>query len=261
MTLPPALADAFARERSRLGRFGSRVFYFPTTGSTNDVATTLAEQGAGEGAVVVADAQTAGRGRRGRSWFSPPLSGLYVSMVLEPTPAAKMLVTLAAGVALAEGLQQVSGLDAHIKWPNDIVVGPRKLAGILAETVAPNTVVLGYGINVGAMAFPPELAHRATSLELELGRPIDRAVVCVETLVAMARRYEDLIGGRFDAILDAWRERSPGSLGCRVTWETLSGPRTGITAGIDEHGALLVGVGDRVERLVAGEVVWVSSTN
>ncbi len=273
--LPADLAEALDRARPRLGTIGSRTFYFQTTGSTNDVASALTESGIGEGAVVLADAQTAGRGRRGRSWFSPPFSGLYVSVVFEPRRAlfdgsgdsvgdlagqanrARMLLTLAAGVAIAEGVHATTGLRADIKWPNDLLVGPRKLAGILAEGAAADTVVLGYGINVGAMvAYPPELASRATSLEVELGRPIDRTTLCVETLVALARRYDDLVGGRFDAILGAWRDRAPGSMGRRVVCETSSGPQFGITAGIDERGALLVRVGDRVERIVAGEVVW-----
>ncbi len=253
---------------------GSRTFYFQTTGSTNDVASALTASGIGEGAVVFADAQTAGRGRRGRSWFSPPFSGLYVSVVFEPRRAgidrsghtagdpvdranrARMLLTLAAGVAIAEGVHATTGLHADIKWPNDLLVGPRKLAGILAEGAAADTVVLGYGINVGAMAYPPELASRATSLEVELGRLIDRTTLCVETLAALARRYDDLVEGRFDAILGAWRNRAPGSMGRRVMCETSSGPQSGITAGIDEQGALLVRVADRVERIVAGEVVW-----
>jgi BirA family biotin operon repressor/biotin-[acetyl-CoA-carboxylase] ligase len=264
-----------------LGRLGSSVVYFSTTGSTNDVASMLATSGNAEGAVVVADAQTAGRGRRGRHWFSPPLSGLYVSVVLSPSRAhaegdrATALLTLAAGVALAESVQAVTGLRADIKWPNDLLVQRRKLAGILAEGIhapmprrvgsgadpaagrsAVRSVILGYGINVGSMAYPPDLADRATSLESELGRPIDRAELCVETLAAVARRYDDLLEGRFDAILDAWRERAPGSCGGRVTWAASSGVQSGITAGIDADGALLVTVGDRVERIVAGEVSW-----
>jgi BirA family transcriptional regulator, biotin operon repressor / biotin---[acetyl-CoA-carboxylase] ligase len=272
--LPADLAEALDRARSRLGKIASRTFYFQATGSTNDVASTLTASGIGEGAVVLADAQTAGRGRRGRSWFSPPLSGLYVSVVFEPRRAvidstgdtlgdpgnqanrARMLLTLTAGVAIAEGVQATTGLHADIKWPNDLLIGPRKLAGILAEGAAADAVVLGYGINVGAMAYPPELASRATSLEVELGRAIDRTTLCVETLVALARRYDDLVEGRFDAILGAWRERAPGSTGRRVMCETSSGPQSGITAGIDEQGALLVRVGNRVERIVAGEVVW-----
>lgn len=120
-------------------------------------------------------------------------------------------------------------------------------------------VVLGYGINIGPMAYPPELDDRATSLETELGRPIDRAAVCVETLAALASRYRDLVDGRFDAILDAWRRLAPAHRGARVSWETIAGPQAGITDGIDERGALLVRVGDRVERIVAGELRWDNS--
>jgi BirA family biotin operon repressor/biotin-[acetyl-CoA-carboxylase] ligase len=261
--LPPDLADALARVRRRLDPLGSTILYFQTIGSTNDVALTLATQGDREGAIVIADEQTAGRGRRGRAWFSPPGSGLYVSVVLAPARArsdparAAALVTLTAGVALAEAVEAVTALRVDIKWPNDLVVSRRKLAGILAEAAsAPGRIVIGYGINVSATAFPPELGDRATSLETELGRPIDRAALGAETLASLSQRYADLVDGRFDAILDAWRARAPGSRGARVTWAAASGPQAGITAGIDDRGALLVRVGDRIERLVAGEVSW-----
>jgi BirA family biotin operon repressor/biotin-[acetyl-CoA-carboxylase] ligase len=259
--LPNAFAGAIDRVRPRLGELASRVLFFHSIGSTNDVAASLAASGH-EGAVVVADAQTAGRGRRGHTWFSPPASGLYVSVVLAPGRArsapdrAIAITTLAAGVALAEAIERVAGLAPDIKWPNDLLVGRRKLSGILAEGVSREIVVLGYGINVGAAAFPPELADRVTSLESELGRPIDRAALLAETLASLAERYRDLLDGRFDAILDDWRARAPSSRGATVAWETLAGPRRGVTAGIDERGALLVQVGDRLDRIVAGELVW-----
>ena len=136
-------------------------------------------------------------GAMAANWFSPPGSGLYVSIVLRPSDArrdsrrATSLLTLAAGLALAEAIEAATGLRADIKWPNDLLVGRRKLAGILAESASsdPGRIVLGYGVNVSARAYPPELGDRATSLETELGRPIDRAVVCVETLAAMSARY------------------------------------------------------------------------
>jgi BirA family transcriptional regulator, biotin operon repressor / biotin---[acetyl-CoA-carboxylase] ligase len=266
--LPEDLATAFASARSRLGRLGSRIIYFPVTGSTNDVAATLASnlRGASEGAVVIAEAQTAGRGRRGRGWFSPPGSGLYASVVLMPgrSPGpvgsrATKLLTLAAGVALVEAIETATGLGVDLKWPNDLYIGRRKLSGILAEASGgepDDGIVLGYGINVGAAAYPPEIGDRATSLESELGRQVDRAQLLVESLASLARRYDDLLEGRFDAILDAWRARSPGSRGARVTLTTTSGAASGVTAGIDDEGALLVLVGDRMERIVAGEVTW-----
>ena len=269
--LPSDLADALGSSLSRLAPLASPLHFYRTIGSTNDVAAELAVNGDREGAVVVAEQQTAGRGRRGRTWFSPPGSGLYVSAVLDPAraavdaPRAVALLTLSAGVALVEGVEAATGLRLEIKWPNDLMVGRRKLAGILAETVVPagasagvcsGPVVLGYGINVGAAAFPPELAHRATSLETEIGRPVDRAVVLIETLAALARRYGDLVAGRYDAILDAWRAHAPAALGAPVSWDTHLGRQEGATAGIDPGGALLVRIGERVERVVGGEVIW-----
>ena len=299
--LPALWAETLTAARERLLPLGGRIIFFSRVGSTNDVASALAAAGDGEGAIVIAEEQTAGRGRRGRSWFSPPRSGLYVSVVLTPARArpdgdrATALLTLAAGVALAEAVEALTALRVDIKWPNDLVVGPRKLAGILAEGITPNVqsrvvrdtregegacaptssdksarasasgggpprgvmnVVLGYGINVVRMAYPPELGDRATSLESELGRPIDRAALCAETLAALSRRYGDLLGGRFDAILDALRERAPTSRGARVTWLSPSGAQTGVTVGIDDRGALLVNIGNRLERIVAGEVTW-----
>jgi BirA family biotin operon repressor/biotin-[acetyl-CoA-carboxylase] ligase len=268
--LPRDFADAIERVSARLGRLASHVEFLSITESTNDVASKFAAEGDREGAVVLADAQTAGRGRRGHAWLSPPGSGLYVSVVLTPGRArtdsdrATTLVTLAAGVALAEGVEAATGLRVDLKWPNDLHVARRKLAGILAEGVAAmpgsrtgiDPVILGYGINVGAMAFPPALADRATSLERELGRPVERAHLFAETLAALARRYQDLLDGRFDAILDAWRARAPAGRGAPVEWTTPSGVRGGVTAGIDDRGALLVLVGGHVERIVAGELTW-----
>lgn len=140
--LPVEFAEAFDGMRPRLGRLGGRLLFFSSIGSTNDVAAGIAAAGDAEGLVVIADAQTAGRGRRGHTWFSPPGSGLYISLVLAPAqathsvPRAVSLLTLMAGVAIAEAIERVSGLHADIKWPNDLLVGRRKLAGILAEAVA-----------------------------------------------------------------------------------------------------------------------------
>jgi BirA family biotin operon repressor/biotin-[acetyl-CoA-carboxylase] ligase len=260
--LPSDLADALEASRTRVASVCRRVLFLSRTGSTNDDALAIAEEEDAEGLVIVADEQTKGRGRRGRVWHSPPASGLYVSVLLRPPrpegdlrPAS--LLTLAAGVALAEGIEAAAGIRADIKWPNDLMVGRRKLAGILAESAGPGTgfVVLGYGINITARAFPPGL-ERATSVEAELGRPVDRAAVCIETLAALARRCTDLRHGRFDAILDAWRDRSPSSRNVRVEWEASSGRLSGLTGGIDDHGALLVQVGNRIERIVGGALTW-----
>jgi BirA family biotin operon repressor/biotin-[acetyl-CoA-carboxylase] ligase len=269
--MPGVLAEAFAQARDRLEEFGRRVLYFSSIGSTNDVAAAIATEGEGHGSLVVAGSQTSGRGRRGRTWYSPPGSGLYVSMVVEPARGrygrtavdpvrSASLLTLTTGVALAEAIEAMTGLRPDIKWPNDILIARRKVAGILAEGLTSgsglSSVALGYGINVGAMSCPLELAGVASSLETELGRQVDPAQLCVETVAAIVRRTYDLADGRFDAILDAWSARAPGSRGASVSWQTPSGPQTGVTQGIDEQGALLVRVSNRTERILAGEVVW-----
>lgn len=268
--LPAEFAAAFDELRPRMGRIGHHVLFYDSTGSTNDVAASLAALGMAEGVVVIADTQTAGRGRRGRRWFSPPGSGLYVSLLLNPGRAADparatALLTLTAGVALVDGVRAATGLAPELKWPNDLLVGRRKLAGILAEGIAAGAgdaaydslqVVLGFGINVNPAAYPADVSARATSLESELGRGIDRGMVCAHVLAAIAARYADLSAGRDDAILDDWRRCAPGSRGVRVRWQDAAGPRSGITAGIDETGALLVQVNDTIQRLVAGEVLW-----
>jgi BirA family transcriptional regulator, biotin operon repressor / biotin---[acetyl-CoA-carboxylase] ligase len=254
------MTEALDRVRPRLHPLGSEIHFLHTTSSTNDFALSLAK----EGAVVLADSQTAGRGRRGHTWFSPAGSGLYVSLVLAPARArvdparATRLVTLTAGLAIAEGIQTATGLRADVKWPNDLYVSGRKLAGVLAEAAGSpaDRVVVGYGVNVQSAAYPPELRDRATSLESELGRPIDRLLIFAETLAAFAARYADLLDGRYDAILDAWRSRAPAATGARVSWTTPRGAATGVTAGIDADGALLVRTGGAVERIVAGEVIW-----
>ena len=260
---------ALAQARGRFGRLASTVVFYPTIGSTNDAAACLARDRSRrsdgglddpEGAVIVADEQTEGRGRRGHAWMSPAGSGLYVSVVLTPSRAvsdpqrATALLTLAAGVAIIDAIDTATGLTTDLKWPNDVYVGSRKLAGILAEaapgesTIFP-PIVLGYGINVLASAWPPELARRATSLEAELGRLVPRNAL-------RPQRYDDLLAGRFDAILDAWRRRAPSACGSRVRWTDASGEQSGMTAGIDDRGALLVRVGDQVRHIVGGELRW-----
>ena len=256
-----------ARVAARARGLGRHIHWLESTGSTNDVAARLAESGAGEGDMVVAEMQTAGRGRHGRVWFSPPGAGLYVSLIMRPPGRASAeenpagLLTLAAGVALAAAVRGVTGLPAQIKWPNDIVVGSRKLAGILAEAAvhgaALQFIVLGFGVNLRPAAYPPELSARATSIEAETGRPVDLALMLAEITAALGDRYADLLAGRFDAILGAWRQMAARVPGARVEWDSPRGVVRGVAEDIDRHGALLVRVGATLERVIAGEVRWV----
>ena len=229
--------------------------WLPSTTSTMAVAAGLAGEGARHGTVVVADEQTSGRGRRGATWASQPGAGLYVSFVARPSSTNLSLLTLASGVGVRQGIQQATGLSADLKWPNDLIVGRRKLAGILAEGLAigapEQSVIIGIGINVLKAAYPPDVAVRATSLEDELGRAIDREALLGAVLAALAERLGQ-IDGRPGDILQAWRAASPTAIGTRVEWDG----RSGVTAGIDDGGALLVRTPSGVERVIAGEVLW-----
>lgn len=268
--LPRDVADALESAAPRLGAFG-QLRYFAAVDSTNDIALALAASGAPEGTAVLADVQHAGRGRRGRQWFSPPGAGMYLSVLLRPKRSGQMsLLTLASGVAVARAIQANTALPVELKWPNDIVIGRpwRKLAGLLCEgsgTAANlDAVVVGIGINVSLAAYPPQLAQRATSLEAELGRPIDRASLVVECLAGLAAVAEDLRGGRTSAMLTEWRRLGRAGLdGAPVRWVEHGRERRGFARDIDVDGALLVETNDAgsersrgVERLIAGEVMW-----
>lgn len=262
--LPDDLSSALHRSIDRRGAFGAELYYFLETGSTNDVAGTLADAGAPEGTTVVASAQTAGRGRFGRTWFSPPGAGLYVSVIVRDRRAAALL-TLAGGVAVAEAIRRATGLAPGIKWPNDIVIDAglgrlRKLAGILAEGSSGSGglqhVVLGFGINIKPAAYPGDIADRATSLETELGRDVEPGPVLAECLAALAAQVGRLASGETAGVLDDWRRLSPTAHGRIVEWDGAAGPMTGRTAGIDASGALLVHHGAGTERIVSGAVRW-----
>ena len=264
-TLPDDLASQLRLTSRERGRFGEFIQYFTEITSTNDEAARLAERGAPHGTAVIASSQTAGRGRFGRRWFSPAGAGLYVSVICRDRPAGPYL-SLAGGVAVAEGIHEATALPVEIKWPNDIVVDAglgrrRKLAGILAEGSTSSDglqyVVLGFGINLRAAAYPSEIADRATSLETELGRPVDAGPVLASTLVSLNRWVSYLAAGNTAALLARWREMAPSAVGALVEWDTPSGPRSGRTLGVDDEGALCVTVDGGVERIISGTVRWI----
>ncbi len=273
--LPDDVARALAEAAPRLGLLGHDVRFFEAVGSTNDVARALAAEGAAVGTMVMASRQTAGRGRRGRSWFSPEGAGLYVSLVLEPVsgsmspgaPPSHGLMTLGAGLALARGIGSACGIEVRIKWPNDLVLeagpgGRRKLGGILAEGIVRNghldRLVLGFGINVKPAAYPVDLADVVTSVETETGgKPVRRAALLVEGLTELQRTFGQLAAGRASEVLAQWTALSPSCQGAAVQW-TLDGRlRAGTTAGIDDDGALLVETEQGRERIVSADVTWI----
>ena len=256
--VPDDLSAALGALRLRRPDLRLDVRWHETVASTMDVASALASAGAESGVVVGAEQQTTGRGRRGRVWESPSGAGLYFSFIARPpvhANASLPLLTLAAGVAVRAGIHAALGLGADLKWPNDVMVGGRKLAGILAEGLAVGTaaqaVVIGIGLNVQPSSYPPDIDARATSLEGELGRTVDRGTVLAEVLTALSDRLGTLERGPGD-ILQAWRAASPSAVGTRIEWAG----RHGTTAGVDDLGALLVRTASGVERVIAGELTW-----
>jgi BirA family transcriptional regulator, biotin operon repressor / biotin---[acetyl-CoA-carboxylase] ligase len=261
------LPREFAEPLQRLGGgclFAARVSWHAETGSTNADAAALAEAGAPEGCVVLADLQTAGRGRLGRSWTSPAGTGIYTSVLFRPEPRVARMLTIAAGVALAEAIETVAGIVPVLKWPNDLYLGGgpqsgRKVAGILAEagvSGGQTWVVLGFGINVLPAPFPHELASRATSLESELGRPVDRGELFAACLVQLAARYADLRASRCRDVVDAWRQRALLTFGRPVEWVDEGGTKAGAVKDIDDEGGLLVDTEAGIVRVVSGELRW-----
>lgn len=230
--------------------------YFIRLGSTNDEAAAWALAGAPAGAVVLAEEQTAGRGRQGRAWLAAPGSSLLMSVVLRPQVSAAWLprLTLMGAVALADVLTGW-GLAPRLKWPNDVLLGGRKTAGILAEAVWSGqelrAVVLGIGVNVFRHALPDDVPFPATTLEAALGRPPDRG----ELLVRLLERvdfWSERLADR--ALLDACRVYSV-TLGQRVTVRAGDTVWVGLAEDLDEQGALLLRTDDgQRHRLLAGDV-------
>jgi len=228
------------------------------TPSTNDVAREQGRRGVREGFLVAAARQTRGRGRLGRSWESPPNRGLYVSILLRPelpmTEAGRL--TILSSVAMVDAVETVAGLRPQIKWPNDLVVNGRKLAGLLIETEPAGTrlgfAVVGIGINVGHTAddFSLEVRDLATSLYLITGELYRRA----DLLVALLHSFERRLGRPFAEVREAWAASSL-TLGQQVTLTTAQGRKHGQAVGLDESGALLLrNDSGEVEAVTAGDM-------
>lgn len=240
---------------------GHPVMFYDTLGSTNLQAKVDAEQGAAHGTLVVADMQTAGRGRRGRSWSSPPGTNVYFTLVLKPRikPDAASMLTLVMALAVAEGIRETCGMEPGIKWPNDIVVNGKKVCGMLTEMSVEREyihyVVTGTGINVKPQTFEPQVADKATWLEQECGRPVSRALLVANVMKSYEKYYaqfletEDLTG--LQEQYNAWLVNR----GRRVHVLDPKGEFQGLSRGINQKGELLVEREDgTVTAVYAGEV-------
>ncbi|HZE21944.1 MAG TPA: biotin--[acetyl-CoA-carboxylase] ligase [Desulfobaccales bacterium] len=250
--LPPEILQGL-RTRALAGP----VHYFGALDSTNDLAKELAAQGAPEGTLVVAEAQTGGRGRLGRQWHSPAGVGLYASLVLRPLlpPLELPQITLTTAVAVVRAVRRAAGVTPGIKWPNDLLLHGKKLAGILTEMETESDrirhVVIGLGLNVNNPEVPPELAATATSLTLATGRSFSRVRLLQAWLEEFETLYDRFLNQGFPEILAEWKTCAV-TLGHEVT--VRQGPRefSGLALDVTHDGALLL-------RTASGEIMRVTS--
>jgi BirA family biotin operon repressor/biotin-[acetyl-CoA-carboxylase] ligase len=244
------------------GTIGWRVHYFEELESTQQTAAELAARGALNGEVVIAEQQTAGRGRMGRRWHSPPGVNFYGTFILRPEmPVAEAaLLSLVAGVAVAETMEMVAPRIVALKWPNDVWLGGRKAGGMIAEAVTDSRhrlvcVLLGIGLNLNLAPedIPAELRNRATSVMAATGRPCDRVELAGELFSRLESRYMETLSGGFAAVRPVW-ERYSALTGRQVT--VVDGPSriAGTVRGIGPDGALLIEAEGRVVRVLAGDV-------
>jgi BirA family transcriptional regulator, biotin operon repressor / biotin---[acetyl-CoA-carboxylase] ligase len=248
------------------GRIGRRnIVCFLGTGSTNEVAFRLAEEGAEDGTVVIADSQSLGKGRLGRRWESPPGVNLYCSVILRPCilPLQASQLTFLSAVAVAEAIEDTSKIRPTIKWPNDLLVRGKKVAGLLnemsAETEKVNFIILGIGININMKEsqFPPDLRHPATSLEIEAGHPLSRLALTRNLLQSLDRLYHSYLADGYEPIRAEWL-RHADMIGRTIRVSFQDKEVMGEAAGIDDDGALLLRHADgRLERVLAGDVTIV----
>lgn len=258
MTRAPRLDAAAVQPLLETRWLGRAWHHRARTTSTSDVARSLAERDAPAGTVVVADTQRTGRGRRGRIWHSPR-GGLWMSVVLRPRAPAATLgpLGLAVAVAVAEAVEALGVRPVELKWPNDVLVGGRKVAGILTEAAAEGVrvrhVVVGIGVNLNVKRFPTALRDRATSIHRLLGAGVDRAAFAADLCGRLEVWLDRFERESAAPVLAAWRTR--GRLG-RVTVVSASGTIEGVALDLDTDGALLVRrVDGVVEPVRSGEIV------
>jgi len=241
---------------------GQEIHHFAEVTSTNDVAKELARKGAEEGTVVISETQTRGRGRLSRAWVSPQ-GGIWFSIVLRPrvNPKEASKVTFVAAVAVAQAIRKILELDARIKWPNDVLIGGKKVCGILTETSTKDEVVdfvvVGIGINANVCrdAFPERLSNPPTSLKEERMVEIAREEFMCAVLEEVERYYTILVRKDFDLILEEWR-RLASFLGQCVEVVSFGETIRGRAVDVDSDGALIVKLTDgRTEKIMTGDVI------
>ncbi|MDO4344969.1 MAG: biotin--[acetyl-CoA-carboxylase] ligase [Eubacteriales bacterium] len=261
LVCPDTVSEAELESRMETEWAGRKVISLEAVDSTNNYAKNVAEQGAAHGTLVVTEEQNGGKGRRGRGWVMPRGTSVAMSIVLRPeiAPQHASMLTLAAGAAVAWAIREVTGLEAGIKWPNDVVVNGKKICGILTELSMEmeriHYVVIGMGINTNITAFPEELRETATSLQLELGRPMNRAELICAVMKKFEKSYEKFIETQDMTLLMEDYQKLLVNIGRQVRVLEPGNEYTGTAKGIDRLGQLLVQREDgTVTAVYAGEV-------
>lgn len=261
---PDLLTPSEVRPALNTQWMGHKIHYYPTLDSTNTEAYQLALRGAREGEIVIAESQKKGRGRLGRPWFSPPYLNLNLSVILRPPipPSQASVITLLAAVATAEAIEQISGISPTIKWPNDLLVGGRKIAGLLNEIHSEadriHFVILGIGVNlnVAASCFPEKIRSIATSLKRETGRPVSRKIFLSSLLKALEAWYQLFLKEGNPPILRAWKQRAQIE-GKPVKVTSFGETLWGTAVDVDSDGRLLIRTREGIlRRIVAGDVEY-----
>jgi len=259
---PDLLLAAEIQAGLRTERIGRTMHCFPHTDSTNLRAGEAAEQGDPDGTVLIAEEQSSGKGRLGRRWASPAGVNLYASLLLRPpiVPLCAPQLTFVAALAVVEAIAQVSGVQAAVKWPNDVLIDGRKVAGVLSEMRAESDrvhyVILGVGVNLNMRheQFPEELRYPATSLLIERGEEVSRSAFVRCFLERFEHYYLLFLAEGFDAIRPVW-DAHCAMLGVRVRVDQEPQPLTGLAIGLDADGSLLVRDDTgRLHNIYAGDV-------
>jgi BirA family biotin operon repressor/biotin-[acetyl-CoA-carboxylase] ligase len=242
----------------RQGDFGKRLIYFDEIDSTNRLGSDLARVGATEGTVILADAQTQGRGRNTHTWYSPGGVNLYFTLVLFPPAERLHYLPYVAGLSIAQAIDHL-GIDCDLKWPNDILINGKKTGGVLIQTsIEENRLqfaLVGIGINVNTGTFPEELQSIAISLAQAVGREIDRERFFAQVLFEFEQLYGRIASMSWEELTDLFGRRSSMLLGCPVQIEQQGEIKSGVTAGLDSMGGLILQTPAGKEVFYAGEIV------
>jgi BirA family biotin operon repressor/biotin-[acetyl-CoA-carboxylase] ligase len=259
--VPDILTPDMLRQRLKGSLFGRRIHHFFKTDSTNRVGLELGHAGEPEGAVVIAEEQTAGRGRAGRTWHSERATGIYVTLLLRPrlAPVQAPLLTMMAGLSAHSAVQAVTGLAVDLKWPNDLLIRGKKAGGILTEMHAEpgqvRFVILGIGLNVNQEKFPAELSNLATSLRIEAGKPQPRMELLVRLLREFESDYNRLLLEGVAGVVERFEAISSYAMGKRVRVSNGADSYTGTTAGLGPEGLLHVRRDDgQLVTVITGDV-------